>query len=218
MRFAFLDGKGQLLDVLDVVHAGVAGHDQAQRAAMGQRHGLAVHLPGQQRVLHGRKGHGALHQHTLGIEACGQHLSARSRHVDHAVGHSAQGLDHIAHGHTAPDHATSSTHRPLRTAGLGGEEGATVARALQHHGHGLQTHGLEFTHAQLSGLFHTIDLHRPCIAIGHDGLGRRGQVVAHIELVGGRDHAGAKRAALGLDGGGAVHDHGIGILEAGIAR
>ena len=184
---------------------------------MGQRHSLAIHLPGQQRIFHGRQGHRAFHNHALGIDTCWQHFAARAGHVNHAICHAPQCLDHVTHGHATPDHTTRCPHSPRRTAGLAGEECTTIAGALQHHGDGLQPHGLELTHRQRLGLFDAFNLHSPAIAVCHDGFGWRGQVVAHIKLVGGRDHAGAKRAALGLDGGGAVHDHSVRILEARIA-
>ena len=211
---ALLCGESQLLDVLDAVHAGEARHDQAQRAAVGQWNGLAIHLPGQQRVLHGGGGHRALDHDGLGIEAIGQLLAAGAGHVDATVHDATQCIDHRAHRHAAPDHAAGRAHGPAGAAGLAREEAPAVARALQHHGHRLQAHGLELAHCHFAGIFHAANIDFPGVAVGDDGSIGCGQVVAQVQLVAGGDDAGAKGAAFGLQRVAAVHDDAVRVLPA----
>src|SRR3546814_9887722 len=51
--------EGELLHVLDVVDPVIAGHDHAQRSAMGEGNRRAVHLPGEDGVRPGGQGNGA---------------------------------------------------------------------------------------------------------------------------------------------------------------
>ena len=202
-------GEGHALDVLDVVHALVAGHHQPQRAAMRQRQRLAIHLPGQQRIIHRLHGHRALHQHRQRVHPLGQLLAARAGQVGRAVGQPAQGRHHVAQRHATPDHAARGAYRPGGAAGLAGEKAPAVARALQHGGHGLHAQRLELGQGQAARAFDPFDGHRPRVAVVQDGRVGRGQVVAHVQLVGRRDDAGAKRGAPRFQGAAAVHDQRI---------
>src|SRR5699024_10480185 len=88
---AFLRGERHALDVLDVVAAVIARHDDPQRAAMHQWNRLAIHFPGQQDIIQGLvNGYGALDLDLVGIEPFRQDLAARAGQILHAVGWAAK--------------------------------------------------------------------------------------------------------------------------------
>ena len=211
-------GKGQALDVLDVVDAGVARHDEAKRAAMGQGDGGAVHFPGEHGVGQRSGGHRALDDDGFGVHALGQLFTAGAGHEGQRAIEAAQGLDHGAHGHAAPHHTAGSAHGPGCAAGLGGEKAPAVARALQHRHHGFKAHGFEFAHGELAGVFDAFQADLPGVAVGHDGRIGCGQIVADVELLGRGDDAGAKGAAPGLQRAAAVHDDAGRVFPVDVSR
>ena len=208
----------QPLHILDVVHALVTRHHQAQRPAMRQRQGLAVHFPGQDGIVQRLQGHRALDKNGQRVHTFGQLFTTGSGDIRHAVHQPTQGGHHVAQRHTAPHHTTGGTHRPRRTAGLAGEEPPTIARALQHRGDGVDAQRLELGQAQRARAFDALDGHGPGIAVLQNGGVGCGQIVANIQLVRRRDHAGAEGCAAGFQGAAAVHDQRIGALPAGVAR
>ena len=180
---------------------------------MGQRNGLAIQLPGQQRVFHGRHWHAAFDT-GLGVDAGRQDLAAGAGHeLGHAVD-AAQAARQFLHRHTGPHHAAGGPGLPGRAAGLAGEIAAAVAAALQHHRHGFGRHLFQLGQRQRGWAPHAFDLHLPRVGLGHHAGVRRVEVVAHVKLVDRRDNQ-AHRGAARLDGAGTVHDHRPRVLERG---
>ena len=156
-------------------------------------------------------GYGALDDHVFGIQAGWELFSAGARHEFHTCSYAAHSLSDCTHGYAAPDYATCSTHLPRGSAGFTGEETTAITGALQHHDGSLHLHGFEFAQCECAWVFDAVHHYFPGIAICNDGAVWRGQVVADVQLIGGRDHAGTKGATFGLDGGVAVNDE-IGLV------
>ena len=210
--------EGDALDVLDVVDAVVAGDDQAQRAAVGERERRAIHLPGQQRVVHRLQRDRALDHDRERVDVVGKLLAAGAGEVEHAGRDAAERLDDVAHRNAAPDHAAGGADGPRRAARLAREVAAPVARALQHRRDGLDADRLQLGDRQRARIANALDRDLPGVAVGDDRRVGRGQVVADVEMLGRRDAARAERAALGLDRRRAVDDDRVRILPGDVRR
>jgi hypothetical protein len=211
-------GECDLLDVFHVVDAVVARHDHAQRPAVSPGDRCAVHLPGEDGVLHGFQRDGAFHHDIVAVEPFGDFLAAGACHVVRPVGDAAEFLRDGAHGNPAPHHAARRAGQPGRAARLVVEEPASVARTLQHRRHRLDAEPLQFADAHAARIVHALERHLPGITIGHDLLARRREIVADEDEIVGRDDAGADEAALGLQREVGMDDQRLGLLPVDIGR
>ena len=100
-----------------------------------------------------------------------------SGQVNHSVGNAAEHLDQRAQWNAAPHHAGGGADLPGRSARLGREQPAAVARALEHCCDRLQTHRLQRLDRQGARLAHAFDRHFPGITVGDDLLAGGGRLL-----------------------------------------
>ncbi len=178
----FLDRQGQPFEIFDIVDPVVARNNQPQGATVRERHGFAVHLPREDRAIHRSLGDRAFNLDRFRRQPLGNILSAGAGQIHGIRIGAAHCVNNGAHGHTCPHDIARRPDRPLRPARLVIEEGAPIARALQHAHDRFDAKRFQRTDGHLAGVCNTVDLDLPGIAVGNDLVRGGGQVVADVKF------------------------------------